>query len=302
MKPGVSVVVPHYGDPEPTSALVHALRRQDTDVVLQVIISDDSSPIPFPETDGVEVVRRSTNGGYGAAVNSGAERAIHPYLLVLNSDIDITDDFVSRILRGAQPWLPAVVSTRVVESWGERCIGRHWPTVASGVLETLDPLARFMGADWFETLLGNDLRSVRVDEPVVVDWAVGVCLLMPTADFRGVGGVDERYFMNCEEIDLQRRLHEERGLPVIVLDQPIIRHVGGGASDPARRSGWLMDARMRYHQKWNGGPSLYLGLMASAGINLVFNTMREFAGRDVDARQKFADEIGRYRHAWRTRR
>lgn len=304
MSVGVSVVIPHYGDPEPTQALVTALRRQRGDVDVQVIVSDDCSPVPFPgaDSDEVDVVRRTANGGYGAAVNSGAALARHPYLLVLNSDIEIADDFVATFLAAARAWMPAVVSTRVVESWGQRCVGRHWPSAFSNVLETVDLGARFMGRDWYEERLGNDLRSMRSDAPVVVDWAVGICLLMPTDDFRAVGGLDERFFMNCEEIDLQRRLHEQRGLPVLVLPEPVITHAGGGSSDPARRSGWLMDARMRYHEKWHGGPALYLGLMASATLNLATNGVRQVAGRDVNARRKFADEVGRYRHAWRTRR
>lgn len=299
---GVSVVIPHFGDPEPTQSLVAVLRGQTGDVDLEIIVSDDCSPHPFPVTEGAQVVRRAENGGFGAAVNSGAGRARHPLLLVLNSDIDIADDFVVTLLAGARPWMPAVVSTRVQESWGQRCVGRHWPSAFSNVLETVDAGARFMGRDWFEERLGNDLRSMRGTDPVVVDWAVGICLLMPTEDFRAVGGLDERFFMNCEEIDLQRRLHNERGLPVVVLPEPVITHAGGGSSDPARRSGWLMDARLRYHEKWEGGASLYLGLLASATLNLATNGARQAAGRDVDARQKFADEVGRYRHAWRSRR
>ena len=38
---------------------------------LEVVLVDDASTEPFPDPDGVTVVRRKTNGGFGAAVNTG---------------------------------------------------------------------------------------------------------------------------------------------------------------------------------------------------------------------------------------
>ena len=38
--PGVSIVIPHYGDPAPTLGLVAALLAQDSDD-LQIVVSDD---------------------------------------------------------------------------------------------------------------------------------------------------------------------------------------------------------------------------------------------------------------------
>ncbi len=68
----VSVVVPHHGDAAPTLALLDQLDAQTHPV--QVIVADDASPDPFPDRPGVEVVRRTVNGGFGANVNSGHRR------------------------------------------------------------------------------------------------------------------------------------------------------------------------------------------------------------------------------------
>ena len=61
----VSAVIPHYGDPAPTLTLIEALRAQQgiAPDELEIIVSDDQSPVPFPDTTGVRVVRRETNGG-----------------------------------------------------------------------------------------------------------------------------------------------------------------------------------------------------------------------------------------------
>ncbi|MCT1603381.1 glycosyltransferase family 2 protein [Dermacoccus nishinomiyaensis] len=300
MRPALSIVVPHHGDPEPTRDLLAQLAAQRYEGAVQVIVSDDASPEPFT-ADGCDVVRRDRNGGFGSAVNSGVAVAEHDLLLVLNSDITIEESFLAELVDGAEPWMPAIVATRVEEPFGSRCVGRLWPRPRHVVLENLEPFARFHGRAWFEKQLGNDVASWDVPAARPTDWATGICLLMPAEEFRAVGGFDEDFFMNCEEVDLQRRLHR-RGVPSVVLPSPIIKHVGGGSSDSTRRSQWLMDSRMRYHEKWSGGPGLALGLVGAAQVNLAWNSLRRIAGRDLDAQGAYERQMSLIRHAWRNRR
>lgn len=302
MPENLSVIIPHYGEAEPTLAVVTRLHEQVFPGEMQVIIVDDASPIPLPDVSGCEVVRREANGGFGAAVNSGAARAAYEYLLILNSDVTFEDNFLQQLFDGARPWMPAVVAPSVIEGGQKRCIGRNWPTWRSDTLETVDILARFHGSMWFEELIGNDTKSWHSEHPEVVDWAVGVCLLMPTASFHAVGGIDERYFMNCEEIDLQRKLHTREGVATIVLPRPIIQHVGGGSSVSSSRSGWLYDARFRYHTKWGGAVKLLAGLSAASSLNLATNYARSGAGREVEPVKKFRRQMTWIRHGWETRK
>src|SRR5687767_14064053 len=126
---GVSVVVPHYGPPGPALETIEHLRRQTTPRPVQVVVVDDASPEAFPVTAGVEVVRRERNGGFGAAVNTGVERARHELLLVLNSDVALAPSFVEDLVSAAEPWMPAVVGPLVVDADGSPgWSGRHFPT------------------------------------------------------------------------------------------------------------------------------------------------------------------------------
>lgn len=277
----MTVVIAHHGAPDLTRRLVASLGRQGlAPEHLQVVVSDDCSPEPFPAMPGVTVVRRQTNGGFGAAVNFGAARAGHRRLLVMNSDVEIEDGFLAELLRAAEPWLPAVVSPFVSGSdtthgWS----GRHFPTVRHQVIEWLTPLARWRHLRLLHEAVGHDTR-VRQGRTTVTDWAVGCVLLLPTADFRAVGGFDESFFMNCEEIDLQRRLRA-RGLPTVVLGAPGVVHLGGMSSDPSRRRAWLVASRLRYAEKWGGLRALQVSLRAASLVNLGWNAARRAAGRDV---------------------
>ena len=137
----ISIVVPHYGDPEPTEQLIDQLMRQRHPQI-QVIVADDASPRPFPQRPGVEVIRRATNGGFGTNVNTGVTLARHELLLILNSDVIIDEDFVANLITAAEPWLPAVVSPRVTGATGrDEWIGRRFPSIGQQVIEWLHPLA-----------------------------------------------------------------------------------------------------------------------------------------------------------------
>ena len=100
--PAVSVIVPHYGDHGPTSALVDSLLPQRPH---EIIVVDDASPQPFPDTSGVRLLRHERNGGFGSAVNAGARAATGDLLLVLNSDIEVGPTFVADLMAASAPWL-----------------------------------------------------------------------------------------------------------------------------------------------------------------------------------------------------
>ncbi len=277
--PEVGVVVPHHGDPSPTLATVAALRDQ-VGVALEVVVVDDASPEPFPPADGATVLRRERNGGFGAAVNTGVAEVSAPLLLVLNSDVSFGSSFVADLVRAARPWLPAVVGPLVRDEDGTPApTARHFPTVAHQAVEWLTPLARFRGTRAAHEAVGHDTRAVP-GAVLPVDWVVGAAMLLPTAVFRAVGGFDERYFMNSEEVDLQRRLRD-LGVASVFAGTVALTHVGGGSSDPALRRRWLVESRLEYAARWGGRRRLTAALTAATAVNAGVNAGRRLAGRDV---------------------
>ena len=281
--PAVSVVIPFHGGPEPVLALVDALRRDASPHLHEVIVSDDASPTPFPATDGVTVVRRERNGGFAAAVNTGAAVATGELLLVLNSDLEVAPGFLDALVGRAVPWMPALVTCDVVSPAGHRSWpGRHFPTTAHQVVEWLTPLARWRHLPALHEAVGHDTRTAH-GRDTTVDWVMGALMLVPRAAWEAVGGLDEAFYMNCEEVDLQRRLRA-LGVPSVVLGGVTAVHEGGGSSGSDRRRGWLVDGRYRYARKWGGpagAPALRLGLGAATGANLVWNGARRLAGAAV---------------------
>lgn len=211
-------------------------------------------------------------------MNSGARQATGNLLLVLNSDLHVGPAFVRDLVAATRAWQPCVAGPALIDAAGGAAhSARHLPTVSHQVIEWLTPLARFRSH--LHEQVGHDTRAVA-GSITLTDWLVGAALLVPTKEFRAVGGFDERFFMNAEEVDLQRRLRD-LGVPAVFVGTVTAIHVGHGSSDPVRRRAWLVEGRLKYAAKWGGRRRLQTGLAAATGINLVVNTMRRAAGRDV---------------------
>jgi GT2 family glycosyltransferase len=295
--PSVSVVIPHYGEAGPTLALIEQLRAQT--VPVEIVVADDASLEAFPSVDGVIVVRREVNGGFGANVNAGAAVASGTSLLVLNSDVTVEPTFVALMAAAAGRHPGAVLAPRLVDEDGQEAwVGRHFPLVRHQVAAWLTFLDRHRSSSWWHRAVGHDVEARHTESEV--DWVVGAALWMPLASFRDVGGFDERFFMNSEEVDLQRRLRD-RGVRVVALQAPTIVHVGGGSSPSPSRRRWLVDGRLTYADKWGSRRALQGALAGATGVNLVVNVLRRVAGRDVRplsvARQELSLLGGRRRTA-----
>lgn len=297
--PSVSAIIPFFGDPADVTQLLTALENQ-THSAHQVIIADDASPIPFPARDGITVLRQERNRGFGSTVNLGSKAATGELLLVLNSDLTIGDTFVEELLAHATEWQPSVISPQVREKGGVATTARRWPSIPSNFFSWLTPLARWRDTNAWRGLAGHYEPSSLRPGGQQVDWVVGACMLIPRTAFEQVGGFDERFHMNSEEVDLQWRL-THAGVPSVVLPRVTVEHVGGGSSDPARRRQWLVNGLFLYFAKWGGARRLRLSLTLATLINLVWNSIRRLLGTEVNPIATFTGELSLIHRGYRGR-
>ena len=231
----ISAIIPFYGEPAPVLDLIASLRAQRgiTPENLEIIVSDDRSPIPFPDTEGVSIVRRERNGGFGSAVNSGAARA-----------------------RG------------------------EWFT----------PLALYKSTRLGHRGAGHDISACTALRPHGTDWVMGACMMVPRTVYERVQGMDERFYMNSEEVDFQRRL-AEIGVPRILVPAVTVTHEGGASSPSARRRQWLTTARFIYAEKWGFEKNLRRALTLTSYANYGFNLVRSLRNHRVNPREILNHEL-----------
>ncbi|TAK87933.1 MAG: glycosyltransferase family 2 protein [Betaproteobacteria bacterium] len=177
--------------------------------------------LPFP----AEVIVNAVPKGFGANHNAAFGRCRTPSFCVVNPDIRVASNPFSTLLANFQATDIAVVGPLVRSPLGgTEDSARRFPTLMS--------LLR-------KAAVRNAAPDYPSDKgPLVVDWIAGMFMLFRSADYRAIGGFDERYFLYYEDADICRRLVRQ-GKRVIYDPQVAIVHDARRAS---RR-----DARLAAH-------------------------------------------------------
>jgi GT2 family glycosyltransferase len=172
----------------------------------EIVIVDDGGGGITWSGPGARVLAQPENRGYGPAVNAGAAAARGDHLLVLNDDVRLEDETVSRLRRFfPDPALFAVV-----------------PAIRSPLAACGDEGGK--AASWEAGLV--ELREVVSERSHSTFYAVGCCFLCPRRLFDELGGFDPVYapFL-WEDVDLSYRARR-RGLEILHAPEAVCHHEG----------------------------------------------------------------------------
>ncbi len=206
----LTVVIPVYGRPRLLARCLAALGRAHP-----VVVVDDASPDPSPIAEiaaahGAELIRRTVNGGPGAARNTGLAAARTPLVAFLDADCVPRPGWLEALLPHFADPLVAAAAPRVVAAAGAP--GRL--AAYEGGLSALD-----MGK-------GDNLVRPRGAVPFVA----GAALLVRRS---AVGDGFDEDLRDGEDVDLVWRL-TARGLHVRFVPAAAVEH-----EPPAQLRDWL---------------------------------------------------------------
>ena len=182
--------------------------------------SDDSTSFLKRQYPQIKLIELSENYGFAEGYNQALSRIDSEYLILLNSDVEVTKDWLSPMVKyldqnkdvaAIQPKILAQLNKAYFEYAG-----------ASG---------GFIDKYGYPFCRGRIFDVVEIDNnqyntPIDVFWASGACMLIRSKDFFEVGGLDATFFAHMEEIDLCWRLNA-RGRRIVCLPQSVVYHVGG---------------------------------------------------------------------------
>lgn len=183
--------------------------------------TDDSLPMLAAEFPSVEVLRMPENYGFAEGYNRALAQVETDYYLLLNSDVEVTPGWL-RPLRAYMDAHPEVAACQPkLLDWKDKA-HFEYAGAAGGYIDRYGyPFCR-----------GRVMGTVERDngqydgEALPAFWATGAALLVRSADWKAVGGLDGRFFAHMEEIDLCWRLRA-RGRKVVCLPASRVYHVGG---------------------------------------------------------------------------
>jgi GT2 family glycosyltransferase len=210
------------------------------DFLPTVLANADGHPVYVADsasTDGsVAFVRQTfpsvclielhSNEGYAGGYNLALERIRTDYggatyYVLLNSDIEVTPDWLSPVLRVMEA-NPAIAACQPkIRSYAQRDLFEH-AGAAGGFVDWLGYVfcrGRIFATFEADTSQYNDNRRVF--------WATGACLFVRSEVFHQTGGFDGAFFAHMEEIDWCWRI-QRLGHEVWTCGESTVYHVGGG--------------------------------------------------------------------------
>ena len=222
--PDVSLIVVVY-EAGPTLKECLAAIRAQTFGAYEIILVDNASSDRTAQAavaadPSIRLIENPKNLGFAAAVNQGARMAKGKWLALLNPDAFAEPDWLMRLVAAAE-------AQPQVRCFASRQLMADDPTVLDGLGDVMS-LAGYPFRGGYTHPNPGDIA------PGWVFSACGGAMLIARDLFLGVGGLDERLFCYCEDVDLGYRLRLI-GEPTLLVPDAVVRHVGS-ASTGGRRS------------------------------------------------------------------
>jgi N-acetylglucosaminyl-diphospho-decaprenol L-rhamnosyltransferase len=244
---GVDVIVVSYNSADHLRACVEPLAGIPG-VHVTVVDSASSDGCLATVADlPVETVPLTENRGFGYACNVGWRQTGSPYVLFLNPDATIDRASLERLVAVAED-APAVgaVAPRIVEPDGSLDYSlRRFPRLRSTYAQALFLHRLAPLAPWSDELVRDPGAYERPGRP---EWASGACLLVRRTALERLDGLDEGFFLYCEDLDLCRRLRD-LGLELRFEPEAVAIHEGGASAPRAALLPVLAASRVRYARK-----------------------------------------------------
>lgn len=183
--------------------------------------TDDSVAWMQAHYPNVRLILNKENGGFAQGYNDALKQVDAEYYILLNSDIEVTPNWVDPVLRmmDADPSIGACQPK--LRSFYER-EKFEYAGAAGGFIDRYGyPFCR--GRIFFE--LEKD--DGQYDDPCEIFWATGACMFVRAELYHQLGGLDADFFAHMEEIDFCWRL-KSAGYKIMYCPQSVVYHIGGG--------------------------------------------------------------------------
>lgn len=199
--PEVSMLVVAYNSASIIAACLEAIPRACTRHTYEVLLVDNgdgsSAELVAKNFPQVKIVPSNGNIGFAGGNNLLAKSARASMLLLVNPDLQMRPGAVDELLSGAARYPDAA-------AWGGVTLNREGrPDIGNSVhVPSLKEMA--------SRLLGRSLSRIEEGDDFERDQRApalsGGFVMFSRPAWDAANGLDERYFLYCEEVDLFRRL------------------------------------------------------------------------------------------------
>lgn len=195
---------------------------QGYDLIIADNASTDDSIAYIKSLNAIQLIEISSNLGYAGGYNEALKRiqGKYDYYLLLNSDIEVTENWIDPLLLAMKDEQLAACQPKI-KSLEQKELFEH--AGASG---------GYIDKNYFPFCRGRIFSEVEKDEgqyenAQYITWTSGAAMLIRSELFHKADGFDSDFFAHMEEIDLCIRLGHQ-GHQFKVVPGSIVYHLGGG--------------------------------------------------------------------------
>lgn len=196
----------------------------------ELVVVNNGNPSDFCERletisradSRIKIINPGRNLGFAAGCNLGAKEVKSKYLLLLNPDCVLPENALSRTVHALEDVKGAMVAgCCLVNPNGTEQVGAR--------RNLLTPLAAFVEITRLYRLAPglqrfNFHERITPTEVAEIPATSGAFMLIRTADYRNLGGMDEKYFLHVEDLDFCFRVNQAGGRIIYVPYIRVIHH------------------------------------------------------------------------------
>ena len=227
---GVSIIIVNYNTTRLTYECVESILSK-TSVNFEVIVVDNDSADRsidhiVRDIPQVNLIKQSTNLGFGKANNEGIKIARGKYVLLINSDTYLINDAIDIFYQFMES------NPEIGCCGGDLFQADGSPQVSYGNFPSFGEAVSAVGFKiFYKRYFDEHLSSgvVNSDNRIrKVDYLCGADMFIRKSALDKVGLFDPRFFLYFEETEFSLRLHRA-GFPSVIIPSAKIVHLEGGS-------------------------------------------------------------------------
>lgn len=268
-----SIIIPHFNGEEILENCLKSLFfcKEHFEVI---VVDNGSTDRSIEQTNQnfpqVKIVKSLTNLGYAGGCTFGANYATNDWLIFLNNDTEVDDNWLKAVDCAIQQFPHAKIFQPKILSLQEHRKNKKVFDYAGGAGGRMDWLGYPFAFGRVMWKVLDDTGKYDYSQPLF--WASGTALVIEKQTAEWLGFFDELYFAHMEEIDLCWRYHQMGGTIYSIPDS-IVYHLGGQTLALGHPKKIYLNHRNNWYLVFKNLPFCYFLLVSPVRIVLDFLAM-----------------------------
>ncbi|WP_298858708.1 glycosyltransferase family 2 protein [uncultured Gimesia sp.] len=282
-QPHVGVIIVNYNSGDKLLLCIESLLRVNVELKIVIVdnaSSDDSLSLlnsSYANESKLRIIRNQENFGFAVACNIGARQATGDYLFYLNPDCKVHEDAISKLITClSNDSKIGMAGGLLLNTDGSEQVGgrRAVPTPWRSLVRVFH--LSFLSHRYPRLFSDFNLHLQPLpDHPIEVEAISGACMMVSRTAYEDVGGLDEKYFLHCEDLDWCMSFRM-KGWKVMFVPDAKISHFQGACSRSRRalvewykHKGMMRFYRKFFHHQYPG----FLMWLVALGVWLRFGLL-----------------------------